>query len=153
MKQSAPPAAAAALLALLAACASTPEASPETDREAKQFGTHPGSSALYVYRTDLPSPGDDSVLWINGRLIGATLPRTFFQVHLNPGTQRLTGYGVDNGVLELNTRPGEAYFVRLQILAGHSRFEAVDPDRARGELPACCALLENWRPGQRPLLR
>lgn len=153
MNRSRLPVAAAALLALLAACASTPEASPEMDREAKRFGTHPDGSTLYVYRTDLPSPGDDSVLWINGRLIGATLPRTFFQVHLKPGKQRLAGYGVDNGVLELHTRPGEAYFVRLQVLAGHSRFEAVAPERARGELPACCTLLENWRPGQRPLLR
>ena len=143
----------AALLALLAACASTPEASPELDREAKRFDTHPGSSTIYVYRTDTPSLQDDSVLWINGRLIGATLPRTFFQIHLNPGLQRLAGYGVDNGTLVLDTRPGEAYFVRLQVLAGHSRFEAVAPDRARSELPACCALLENWRPGQRPLLR
>lgn len=147
------PAAATATLALLTACASTPQASPELDREAKRFAPHPDSSTIYVYRTDTPGLQDDSVLWINGRLIGATLPRTFFQVHLNPGMQRLAGYGVDNGTLELDTRPGEAYFVQLRVLAGHSRFEAVDPDLARGELPVCCALLENWRPGQRPLLR
>lgn len=138
---------------LLAACASTPEASPERDREAKQFVTQPGSSTLYVYRTDGNHRSDDSLLWINGRLIGATLPLTFFKVDLDPGRQNLAGFGVDNGVLALETRPGEAYFIRLQVIAGHSRFETVAPEQARQELPDCCGLLENWRPGQRPLLR
>lgn len=143
----------AALPALFAACASTPEAPPALDREAKQFVTSPDSSMLYVYRTDTPSMGEDTVLWINGRLIGATLPQTFFRTHLDPGKQRLAGSGIDNGTLVLNTRPGEVYFVRLQVVAGHSRFEPVEPGRAMQELPVCCSLLENWRPGQRPLLR
>lgn len=145
--------AAALLPALFAACASTPEAAPDQDREAKQFVTHPEDSTLYVYRTDRVNLQDDTVLWINGRLVGATLPQTFFRLHLNPGKQLLVGSGVDNGSLELETRPGEAYFVRLQAVGGHSRFENVPADLARQELLACCDLLENWRPGQRPLLR
>jgi hypothetical protein len=144
---------AALLPALFAACASTPEASPDLDREAKQFVTHPEDSTLYVYRTDAATLEDDSVLWINGRLIGATLPRSYFRIHLNPGRQQLSGSGLDNGNLLLETRPGEAYFVRLQVVAGHSRFETVPADHARPELLACCGLLENWHPGQRPLLR
>lgn len=43
---------------------------------------------------------------INDRLIGATLPLTFFKVDMNPGSQHLNGLGLDNGVLELETRPG-----------------------------------------------
>lgn len=138
---------------LFAACASTPEAALDLDHQAKQFVTHPQDSTLYVYRTDGVNLEDDTVLWINGRLIGATLPHTFFRVHLNPGKQLLLGSGIDNGSLALETRPGEAYFVRLQVVAGHSRFEAVPNGDARRELQACCDLLENWRPGQRPLLR
>ena len=145
--------AAAMLPAFCAACASTPEAAPDLDREAKQFITHPASSTVYVYRSGMPSLEDDSVLWINGRLIGATLPQTYFRINLEPGIQRFAGYGPDNGNLRLETRPDAAYFVRLQVLSGHSRFEVVDPAQGRRELPACCHLLENWRPGQRPLLR
>lgn len=143
----------ALLPVLFAACASTPQAAPDLDREAKQFVTHPEDSTLYVYRTDGVNLEDDSVLWVNGRLIGATLPHTFFRVYLNPGKQRLLGSGIDNGSLALETRPGEAYFVRLQVLSGHSRFEAVPAGDAHRELQACCVLLENWRPGQRPLIR
>ncbi len=143
----------AILPVLFAACASTPEAAPDLDHEAKQFVTHPEDSTLYVYRTDGVNLEDDTVLWINGRLIGATLPHTFFRVHLNPGKQLLVGSGIDNGSLALETRPGEAYIVRLQVVGGHSRFEPVPAGDARRELQACCGLLENWRPGQRPLLR
>lgn len=143
----------ALLPVLFAACASTPEAPPDLDREAKQFVTHPQDSTLYVYRTDGVNLEDDTVLWVNGRLIGATLPHSFFRVHLNPGKQLLVGSWIDNGSLTLETRPDEAYFVRLQAVAGHSRFEPVPVDDARRELQACCGLLENWRPGQRPLLR
>jgi hypothetical protein len=46
------------------------------------------------------------VLWVNGRLIGATLPHSFFKVHLNPGKQLLVDSGIDNGWLALETRPG-----------------------------------------------
>ena len=147
------PIASAFLPVLFAACASTPEAAPDLDREAKQFVTHPQDSTLYVYRTDGVNLEDDTALWINDRLIGATLPQTYFRVHLNPGKQLLAGSGIDNGSLALETRPGEAYFVRLQVVSGHSRFEPVPAGDARRELQACCGLLENWRPGQRPLLR
>jgi hypothetical protein len=71
------------------------------------------------------------VLWVNGRLIGATLPHSFFRVHLNPGKQLLVGSGIDNGSLALETRPGEAYFVRLQVAGSHSRFEPVSAGNYR----------------------
>lgn len=90
---------------------------------------------------------------INDRLIGATLPLTFFKVDINPGRQPLNGLGLDNGVLELETRPGGGYFIQLQVISGHSRFETVALEQSRLEMPDCCGLLENWRPGQHPLLR
>lgn len=93
------------------------------------------------------------MLWVNGRLIGATLPHSFFKVHLNPGKQLLVDSGIDNGWLALEARRGEAYFIRLQVFSAHSRFETVAPEQARLEMPDCCGLLENRRPGQCPLLR
>ena len=138
----------------LAGCASTPQASAERDAEAKLFVSQPADATIYIYRPDASfDTEDDTVLWMDGRLIGATVPQTYFQVHAAPGPHLLNGIGVDNGRLQLEVRPGEIYFVRLQVRAGHSAFELVDPARGRRELPACCVLLENWRPGQRPLLR
>jgi Protein of unknown function (DUF2846) len=138
---------------LLAGCASTPQATGERDSEAKQFSSHPGSSTLYVYRPTTDTPETDTVLWIDGRLIGATLPRTYFRVNLEPGKHTLAGMAYDNGTLSIETRPGELYFVSLYVLSGQSHFWPVPRETGEKAIQRCCALLENWAPGQRPLLR
>lgn len=137
---------------MLVSCASTPEATRERDSEAKEFSSHPAHSTLYVYRPDSGSL-DDTVLWVDGRLIGATLPRTYFRINLEPGKHTLTGMGHDNGKLTIITRPGELYFVSLYVVGGHSHFWTVPADVGRSTISRCCALMENWAPGQRPLLR
>lgn len=142
------------LLAALAGCASTPQAPRQRDAEAKQFITYPGTAAIYVYRTDLHSDNDDdSVLYVDGRLIGATLRRTFFRVNVNPGVHLLNGMGPDQGSLRIETRPGQNYFVELKVVSGNSFFAVVEPQLAQRTIIACCELVENWAPGQRPLLR
>lgn len=140
------------LLLFVAGCASTPQASRERDTEARQFTTHPGHSTLYVYRPEYGGD-EDTVLWIDGKLIGATLPKSFFRVNVNPGKHTLSGMGNDNGKFSLETRPGELYFVELYVIAGHSHYRQVSRDLGKGAVNRCCALLENWAPGQRPLLR
>ncbi len=140
-----------ALLAALAGCASTPQASAQRDADAKRFGSAPATAAVYVYRVD--NAREDSVLWIDGRLIGATLPRTYFRVHLEPGRHWLTGYVADNGRMVLETRPGKAYFVELNVVTGQSHFRLVPDETGQKVVTNCCSLMENWAPGQRPLLR
>ncbi len=142
--------------AAISGCVSTPQASPERDTEAKRFIAHPASAALYVYRPDFPSGEHvrtETVLWINSRLIGQTLPGAFFRVDLRPGVHRLHGVGPDQGSLTIETAAGRVYFVRLNVVAGSSLFALVDADTGRKESAGCCALLENWAPGQRPFLR
>ncbi|MBI2296286.1 MAG: hypothetical protein HYU76_09700 [Betaproteobacteria bacterium] len=149
-----------ARIALLAAalalsgCASTPQASRGRDAEAKQFLTHPNSATIYAYRNDFGSAeSDDSVLYVDGRIIGATLPGTFFRVDVRPGVRVLNGTGYDQGSLRLETRSGELHFVELNVSSGQSRFRLVSADAGKREIVRCCALLENWAPGQRPFLR
>lgn len=139
----------------LGGCASVPEAAPERNAEARRFETRPGAAALYVFRNDSPGTPtrEDSVLYVDDRLIGATLPGTFFRVDLLPGVHRLQGYGYDQGKLKIRARDGEAYFVALNVINGTSHFDPVAPDAARREIARCCVLMENWQPGQRPLLR
>ena len=143
----------AVVVAFMAGCASTPQATGERDAEAKQYAGNPATSTLYVYRPDFGNSDSDTVLWIDGRLIGATLPKTFFRVNVGPGKHTLTGMGYDNGQLTLETRPGELYFVAVSIVAGNSLFWLVPPDVGRDAVNRCCSLMENWAPGQRPLLR
>lgn len=132
-------------------CASTPQASDERDREAKAFGSHPATAAVYVYRPH--SERDDSVLWVDNRLIGATLSRSYFVVHLEPGPHYLQGLAHDNGRMALETRPGEVVFVELRVSDGQSRFRRVPSEFGQKMLLDCCDMMENWAPGQRPLLR
>ena len=141
----------AVLVAGIAGCASTPQATVARDQEAKAFPSHPATAALYIFRPD--SASEDSVLWVDNRLVGATLPGAYFVVHVEPGRHVLNGLAADNGRLMLETRPGEVVFVALRVTGGQSHFERVAPELGRKTLLNCCALLENWAPGQRPLLR
>lgn len=140
-------------LALLSGCASTPQASAERDAAAKQFVTHPATAAIYVYRLPWNGEGNDTVLYVNGRLIGATLPGGYFRIEARPGTQVLSGVGHDNGRIEFEARAGELRFVAHDVVGGISRYSLRDAESGQRELLACCVLLENWAPGQRPLMR
>jgi hypothetical protein len=141
---------------LIAGCASTPQAPRESDSEAKQFTTHPSAATIYVYRDDFavgPLGMQDTALYLDGRIIGMALPKTFFRINARPGPHLLHGYAYDQGKLKFDTRSGELYFVSLKVTDGTSHFALVNPDTAKREIARCCALLETWAPGQRPLLR
>jgi hypothetical protein len=140
-------------IACLTGCASTPQASRERDAEAKAFIAHPATAAIYIYRSTLDVPTDESVLYVDQRVVGATLPGGFFRVDVRPGKRRLHGFGFDQGNLDLDVSAGELYFVALTVIDGTSYFTARPAAIGRAELLACCVLLENWAPGQRPLLR
>jgi hypothetical protein len=137
----------------LTGCASTPQASIEHDVEAKTFVAHPATAAIYVYRDPLDRRDSDSVLYVDRRLIGATLPGGFFRIEARPGKRVLHGLAYDRGALEIDVRPGETYFISLSVVEGTSNFTPKSAAVGRAELLACCVLLENWTPGQRPLLR
>jgi hypothetical protein len=141
------------LVLLVTGCTSTPEASRERDAEAKQFLTHPATAAIYVYRPDVDQFEYHVDLYIDGRIVGETLPRTFFRIDVAPGRHVLHGSAQDLGKLELDTRPDALYFVEHAVAAGQSYFRVVPEEIGRKRLVACCTLLERWAPGQRPFLK
>ena len=142
------------LVFLLAGCASVPQASRERNAEAKHYLTHPNAATLYVYRNDFTDAvSEESELYVDGRIIGATLPGAFFRIDTRPGDRVLHGYGYDQGMLKVSARSGEITFVSLNVTGGTSRFTLVSPEAGKREIARCCVLLENWAPGQRPLLR
>jgi hypothetical protein len=143
----------AALVLLVAACSLTPRASPDRDAAAKEFQAPGNAATIYVYRSRFNHTDFDSLLYIDGRLIGRTLPGSYFRIDTVPARHVLHGSGVDLGEYALNARPGQVYFVSLDVLGGHSRFEGVPGNTAQERVRACCALLENWAPNQRPFVR
>jgi hypothetical protein len=147
-------AAMALLLLAPGGCASTPQATPQRDAEAKQFISHPGTAAIYVYRPDFVTlEMDDSVLYVDDRLIGSTLPGSFFRIDVQPGPHVVSSSAAGSTQLKLDTRADEFYFIQLGVSSGSSRLLRVEPETAKRAIRQCCALMENWAPGQRPLLK
>ncbi len=142
------------LLLALGGCASTPQATPRSDAEAKQFMTHPGFAGIYVFRPDFKADMmEDTVLYVDDRLIGQTLPGTFFRVDVQPGAHVVRSSASGASQIMVDARADELYFVELNVSGGNSRLSMVEPDVAQRTIRQCCALMENWTPGQRPLLR
>ena len=137
---------------MIAACASTPQASRERDAEAKKFRPDPTSAGIYVYRPRI-NTGGDSVLHVDRTLIGSTVPGGFFLVRVDSGAHTLHGIANDQGRLALEVSAGRLYFVRLNVRGGLSRFQQVSEETGKSEILRCCVLFENWDPEQRFFLR
>ena len=134
-----------------AGCVATPEASRDEDAEAKRFESAPGAAIVYLYRADTPSRGT-TTLWLDGRLVGESLPATYFRTSVRPGKNLLSAYAGDPGRLEFETRSGEVYFVAINVRAddatGTSQFRLVTPETGIAQINRCCNLLQTWKPGQ-----
>ena len=143
------------MLALLAGCASTPEASLGSDADAKRFDSAPNAAIIYIYRPTGAGHGV-STIWVDGRLVGETLPRTFFRVAVRPGRTRITTSAADPGRIEFDTQVDGVYFVEAQV-AGETQsesitnFRRVTPEAGKSTIAGCCRMLETWRPGQQRL--
>lgn len=146
-------AAAVAVLALLGACALTPQASPEADAAAKQFGGHPDAAMIYVYRSPFNELDANTILYLDGRVIGQTRAGTYFRLAAVPGRHVLHGTGIDLGDFELDARRGRIYVVEHEVIGGQSRFRVVPQEVGQERVRACCALLETAWPGERPYVR
>ncbi len=135
---------------LLAACAATPEASSSADADAKRFESAPRAAIVYLYRTESPVDAATSTIWVDGRLVGQTLPKTYFRVAVRPGHNHISALG--GAALDIETRPDEVYFVAVQVpgneSSGFTIFRTVSPEVGKAAILRCCTQLETWRPGQ-----
>src|SRR5688500_18911936 len=124
---------AAALVAalLVSACIFTPLASPQQDTLAKEFITHPDASTIYIYSSPFNQHDGDSVLYLDGRILGMTRPATYYRIDTTPAAHTLHGTGSDVGQLMMETRGGQLYFVALEVIGGHSTFRLVSEESGR----------------------
>jgi hypothetical protein len=144
----------AVLLLVLGGCASTPQATSARDAEAKRFIAQPGYAAIYVFRPDFPTRTiEDTILHVDDRIIGQTLPGAFFRVDVHPGVRVVRASAGTATEIKVNARPGELHFVQLNVTGAAPHLALVEPAKAQAAILKCCALMENWVPGQRPLLR
>ena len=133
----------AACALLLAACVTPPQATGERDALAKEFLTDPNTATIYVYRSPFNYYDTDSVLFLNGRLIGATVPGGYFRLDTVPGQNVLHGTGLDVGHFSIDARPGQIYVVAHQVVGGQSTYQIVPEQVGQQRVRACCVLYEN----------
>ena len=140
------------LLALLiGGCSATPLAPRESDADAKRFEPAIRGAVVYLYRPDIR--GGFSTIWINNRLVGETVSGTYFRIPVRPGRIVISASGSDIGRIAIDTREEGVYFVETRVYGesesdSRTVFRLVPDKTAQQEIARCCALLENWRPGQ-----
>jgi hypothetical protein len=141
----------------LCACASTPQATPEREAEAKRFEPVTREAVIYIYRPGAPLSGPETTLWVDNRLVGSSLPGTFFRVIALPGRNVIDTSPPDSGRIAVDTRGNDVTYVEM-ITEGDftdspsSRFRVVPDEVARAAIARCCWMLETWRHNQPRLL-
>jgi hypothetical protein len=137
---------------LCAACASTPEATPERDAEAKRFEPVTRDAVIYVYRDDSWGTGGITTLFANDQLVGSSLPGTYFRIIVLPGRTVLSTMAPDSGRIEVETRGNDVVFVEMRTTGGdsppRSHFRRMPPELAKTAIQERAWMLETWRPGQ-----
>lgn len=144
-------------LLLCAACASTPEATPERDAEAKRFEPVTRDAVIYVYRPDMSGTAATATLYANGRIIGASIPGTYFRIIVLPGRTLLDTFPPDAGRIEVETRGNDVVFIEMRTHGGdegtpNTHFRRMPPEAAKAAILDCCTMLEVWRSNQPRLL-
>ena len=142
---------------LCVACVVTPEAPPARDAEAKRFEPVTRDSVIYVYRADVGGDHPTTTLIANDRIVGLSLPDTFFRIIVFPGRTVLETVVPDPGRIEIETRGNDVVFVEMRTSGGpdgppRSRFRRMPPEVAKAFILDCCSMLETWRPNQPRLL-
>jgi hypothetical protein len=136
-----------------AACASTPEATPERDAAAKRFEPVTRDSVIYVYRPDFATSAGSTTLVANGRIVGESLAETYFRIIVLPGRTVLDTLPPDSGRIEIETRGNDVVFVEMRVGGGqegppNTHFRRLPPEIAKPAIVKCCSMLETWRPDQ-----
>ena len=127
------------------------------DADAKQFNTHPGSAddlrlppRLRLRQHDRPSR---CCGWTTASS-ASTLPRHLLPPGRAPGTARAARGRARLRAARARRESGRALFRLAQRDRRASRISRWFPPKpAKRDILRCCAMMENWAPGQRPLLR
>src|SRR5262245_32912954 len=120
---------------LCAACAATPEATLERDAEAKRFEPVTRDAVIYVYRDDPWGTGGVTTLFAADRVVGSSLPGTYFRIIVLPGRTVLSTMAPDSGRIEIDTHGNDVVFVEMRTIGGDvppsSRFRRMPPELAK----------------------
>jgi len=127
----------------LTGCATVPMATTEDDQLRKQF-TAPseGKAGVYMYRNSNFGSALTKTISIDGQLVGATAPMTYFYREVSPGQHTLsTQSEFGNNDLIVKTDQGMNYFVRqyikIGVFVGGANLELVSEEEGKKGVSEC----------------
>lgn len=117
------------------ACASIKFAAPDADSAAKLFNVPNGKSNIYVYRNVNVIIDTAVSIEIDGNPAGNTGHKTFILKSVSPGNHTITANAENTDTIDLNTEPGESYFVWLEVRTGaatnHAHLHSVSEEKGK----------------------
>lgn len=128
----------------LQGCPTIPMASTQADAVAKRFEPSATDGMIYVFRDGTFFGGAHTLpVAVNGRIVGASIPKSYMVLKLSPGKHVLASPAVAYRTMVVNVEAGNLYFVRhsvvsefmLQTVSGD--FELVDGAEGRAAVAAC----------------
>ena len=126
---------------LLTGCESVPMASTDQDSAAKEFVVPPDVSRIYLYRDGTFGGAVPLTVSLDGKTMGQTGPRTYFQWDVPPGEHTVRSYSEDLDTLNITTKPGRAYYVWQEVERGlwsaRSQLQEVDEATGRSGVLEC----------------
>lgn len=119
----------------LGGCASVPLATPERDSKSKQFLPAPNKASVYIYRNENFGAALRMLISINGKILGQTAAKTYFQIDLKPGRYKIESTTENVSSLNLSLDAGRNYFiwqeVKMGVWAARSALQQVDENVGR----------------------
>ena len=117
---------------MLASCAQLPPL--PGDAAAKRFEAVPDRAVIYVARHALER-NFVAPIKLNDEMMGSTYRGTYMRLVVPAGSHRITGLAGDNGLIDIQARPGQIYFINQTTWGydalSNSKFELVDAQYGR----------------------
>jgi len=124
-----------AMVLLLTGCASVPMAAMDQDAKAKEFSPAPTKASLYIYRNENFGAAMPLTVSVNGKTLGQTAAKTYFELNLMPGQYNVQSDAENISTLALSLEAGRNYFVWQEIKMGlwsaRSLLQQVDESTGR----------------------
>ena len=117
---------------MLASCAQLPPL--PGDAAAKRFEAVPDRAVIYVARHAFERNFVAPIM-LNDEMMGSTYRGTYMRLVVPGGTHRIAGFSGDNGLIVVQAKPSQIYFIS-QTTRGYdsltgSTFQFVDADYGR----------------------
>ena len=139
----------AALLAVASlsavGCATVPMASAADDARMKQWRPMPENSVIYLYRNEFVGAAVHMEVDLDGRRAGSTVAHSYMAWEVPAGHHVLVSHAENDTALDLDTLPGQRYFVwqqvHLGIIMARSQLVPVPEVTGMGAIQGCGLVL------------